>query len=313
MPPMQTARILCTDLVGLRAQALGLAEAAGFTPDLRVFEPRGIWQQIPPSLWINPLWAVDGLATEAPFPPLIIGCGGAGARVAAALRRPSVKVVAVQHPRMALRKFDLVLAARHDGIKGDNVIITRNALHRITPARLQAEAAHWQPVFAGLPRKLVAVLLGGSNGRYDFDAQTAEQLARDIARMMDEDKIGVIITPSRRTGAEAIRIFQTHLGPRGAWIWDGKGENPYFGMLALADAIIVTADSVSMVSEAVATPVPVMLARLPGKSARIGAFMDQMVEDGRVRDFAGRLELWDTAPLDDTAAAAAEMRERLGL
>jgi mitochondrial fission protein ELM1 len=56
-----------------------------------------------------------------------------------------------------------------------------------------------------------------------------------------------------------------------------------------------------------------MLARLPGKSARIGAFMDQMVQDGRVRDFAGRLELWDTAPLDDTAAAAAEMRERLGL
>jgi mitochondrial fission protein ELM1 len=103
------------------------------------------------------------------------------------------------------------------------------------------------------------------------------------------------------------------LVPAGAWIWDGGGENPYFGMLACADAILVTADSVSMVSEAVATSVPVYLLRLPGKSRRIGMFMDGLVEDGRVRDFAGTLDLWDTGPLDDTAMAGAELRRRLGL
>jgi hypothetical protein len=57
----------------------------------------------------------------------------------------------------------------------------------------------------------------------------------------------------------------------------------------------------------------VYLLRLPGKSTRIGAFMDGLVADGRVRDFAGKLELWDTQPLDDTPWAAAEMRRRLGL
>ncbi|MGO9817880.1 MAG: ELM1/GtrOC1 family putative glycosyltransferase, partial [Acidocella sp.] len=80
-----------------------------------------------------------------------------------------------------------------------------------------------------------------------------------------------------------------------------------------ADAIIATADSVSMVSEAVATHAPVYLVRLPGKSSRIGAFMDALVKDGRVRDFDGRLDLWNTAPLDDTAEAGAELRRRLGL
>jgi mitochondrial fission protein ELM1 len=313
MPRMETARILCTDLVGLRAQALGLADAAGFAPDLRVLEPKGIWQHISPALWVNPLLAVDERAVEGPLPRLIIGCGGAGARVAAALRCPGVKVVAVQHPRMSLKKFDLVLAARHDGIEGANVIVTRNALHQVTAARLSAEAARWLPKFAGLPGKRVAVLLGGSNGRYEFDAETARKLAAELAQMMDRDKVSVMITPSRRTGAQGVQIFREILQPRGAWIWDGTGENPYFGMLALADAIVVTADSVSMVSEAVATPRPVLLARLPGKSSRIGAFMDALVQDGRVRDFAGRLELWDTAPLDDTAAAGAEMRRRLGL
>jgi mitochondrial fission protein ELM1 len=310
---MTTARILCTDLAGLRAQALGLAEAAGFAPDMRVLTARGIWRHVSPSLWLKPLAAVEEIATQAPLPPLIIGCGGAGARVAAALRRPGVAVVAVQHPRMALKKFDLVLAARHDDVTGPNVIVTRNALHRVTPALLAAEAAAWAPVFAGLPRPLVAVLLGGSNGRYIFDADAAEALAAQLAQMMDLDKVGLVITPSRRTGAEIVDILREVLAPRGAWIWDGKGKNPYFGMLGLADAIVVTADSVSMVSEAVATPRPVMLVALQGKSKRIGAFMAMMVKDGRVRDFAGRLQLWDTAPLDDTLMAGAEMRRRLGL
>ncbi len=310
---MKTARILCTDIAGLRAQALGLAEAAGFAPDLRVLSPRGVWRHVSPALWIKPLSAVEEIAIETPLPELVIGCGGAGARVAAALRRPGVAVVAVQHPRMALDKFDLVLAARHDGISGANVIVTRNALHRVTPARLAAEAEIWRPVFAGLKRPLVAVLLGGSNGRYRFDEEIAEQLAEQLAQMMELDGVGLVITPSRRTDPEVVEILREALVPRGAWIWDGEGRNPYFGMLGLADAIVVTADSVSMVSEAVATPVPVMLVRLKGKSKRIGAFMDAMVVDGRVRDFAGRLALWDTLALDDTAMAGAEMRRRLGL
>jgi mitochondrial fission protein ELM1 len=310
---METARILCTDIAGLRAQALGLAEAAGFTPDLRVLSPRGIWRHVPTPLWVKPLAAVEKIATETPLPRLVIGCGGAGARVAAALRRPGVAVVAVQHPRMSLKKFDLVLAAGHDGITGANVIVTRTALHRVTPARLAEEAALWRPAFAQLRRPLVAVLLGGSNGRYRFDTDAATELAAQLARMMDLDGVGVVITPSRRTNAETMAILGEALVPRGAWIWDGQGRNPYFGMLGLADAIVVTADSVSMVSEAVATPVPVLLVRLQGKSSRIGAFMAAMVAAGRVRDFAGRLELWDTAPLDDTAMAGAEMRRRLGL
>ncbi len=310
---MKTARILCTDLAGLRAQALGLAEAAGFAPDLRVLTPRGVWRHVSPAFWVKPLSAVEKIAIETPLPPLIIGCGGAGARVAAALRRPGVAVVAVQHPRMSLDKFDLVLAARHDGITGANVIVTRNALHRVTPARLADEAAVWRPVFAGLRRPLVAVLLGGSNGRYVFDAEAAHNLAAQLAQMMDLDGVGLVVTPSRRTGADMVAILADALVPRGAWIWDGEGPNPYFGMLGLADAVVVTADSVSMVSEAVATSVPVMLVRLEGKSRRIGAFMDALAADGRVRDFAGRLAPWDTAALDDTFMAGAEMRRRLGL
>lgn len=312
-PRMETARILCTDLAGLRAQAIGLAEAAELTPDLRTLKMKSPWSHLSPSLWPSPLKAVEADAIAGPLPGLIIGCGGAGARVAAALRRPGVKVVTIQHPRMSLKKFDLVFAGRHDGIAGENVVVTRTALHRVTPARLAAEAASWAPVFAGHNRPLVAVLLGGSNGRYRFDAAAGLVFAEQLAAMMRADHVGLIITPSRRTDPEVVRILREVLTPLGAWIWDGNGENPYFGMLSLADAIIVSADSVSMVSEAVATDKPVFLLRLAGKSSRIGAFMDMLAADGRVRDFAGRFDTWPVAPLDDTKQAGLRLRHLLGI
>jgi mitochondrial fission protein ELM1 len=67
-----------------------------------------------------------------------------------------------------------------------------------------------------------------------------------------------------------------------------------------------------MISEAVATAAPVMLAGLPGSSRRQGQFTAGLIEDGRVRPFAGRLERWAVAPIDDTGQAGAEMRRRLG-
>ncbi|HYZ65087.1 MAG TPA: ELM1/GtrOC1 family putative glycosyltransferase, partial [Acetobacteraceae bacterium] len=98
----------------------------------------------------------------------------------------------------------------------------------------------------------------------------------------------------------------------GGWVWDMQGENPYFGLLALADAIVVTEDSVSMVSEAVATRAPVLLAPLPGRSRRIRLFNRFLLEDDRVRPFAGRLDIWPVQPIDDTEAAGQDVRRRLG-
>jgi mitochondrial fission protein ELM1 len=160
---------------------------------------------------------------------------------------------------------------------------------------------------------LVAVLVGGSNGRHRLGRAAGAALAEQLAHMMQRDHVGLMLTPSRRTDPAVVRVLQERLAPLGAWVWDGQGENPYFGMLALADVIIATEDSVSMVSEAVATSAPVLLAGLPGSSRRIDAFHQALLDDGRIRPFAGRCEVWPTAPLDDTPLAGAELRRRLRL
>ena len=312
MSAAATSWILSEGFAGLQAQALGLAEAAGLHPELRVLTPRAPWRWLAASLWPAPLAAVPD-AVRAPLPGQVIGFGGVAAAVGAALRHGGRRVVQVQHPRMDPRRFDLIVVNRHDDLTGPNVVVTRTALHRATPARLAEAARHWRPHFEHLKRPLVTVLIGGGNGRFRLDAPVARELAGRLAAMVRRDGVGVAVTPSRRTDPAVTRVLTEVLAPLGGYVWDGGGDNPYFGMLALADAIVVTMDSISMISEAVATEAPVLLAGLPGRSRRIGRFTDALFAEGRLRAFAGRYEAWPVAPLDDTPAAAAEMCRRLGI
>jgi len=312
---MPTSAVICEDFAGLRTQALGLAEAAGLAPEIRTFVPRLPWRWLAASLWPAPLRAVSPGISAAPLPDIAVSCGGKGGVIIAALReqRPhGVRAVQVQDPRVDPRRFDLIVANRHDRLSGPNVIVVRTAIHRVTPARLAEAAEIWRPRLAHLPRPLVAVLVGGGNGRFRLDAAVAGDLAGKLAAMMRTDKVGLALTPSRRTGAEAVAVLTGSLTPLGGFVWDGTGENPYFGLLALADAIVATQDSVSMISEAVATAAPVMVAPLPGRSRRQSQFLDGLVDDKRIRPFAGQLEMWPVQPMDDTPEAAAEMRRRLG-
>lgn len=311
-PGVTSAWVISEDLAGLRAQGLGLAEAAGLSPEIRELKPAAPWKWIAAKFWPNPLAAV-GDAVKAPLPALAIGTGGMAGAVLAALRRKSMRVVQVQNPRMDIRRFDLIIANHHDELTGPNVFVIRTALHRVTPARLAAAADAWRDRLGRFRRPLVAVLLGGNNGRYRLDKDSGARLAADLAMMAQRDKVGVVVTPSRRTDPAVTDLFRSALVPSGGWVWDFIGENPYFGMLALADLIIVTQDSVSMISEAVATPAPVMFAPLPGHWKRQGLFLKPLIDEDRIRPFEGHFETWPVSPLNDTQAAAAEMRRRLGI
>lgn len=307
MPP--ESRIFTEPYAGLKAQALGLAEAAGLAPTVVELHPRPPFSWISARLWPSPLRAAGVRCSPT---GLVFTAGGTGAAVGAALKRGGAQVVQVQNPRMNLRHFDLVMANTHDRISGPNVIVTRNALHRARPDVLEAARLQWAPRFAHLPRPLVAVLVGGSNGRFKLGAPQAGALASSLAGLVTRDRVGIVLSTSRRTSPEAHESLRARIESLGGFVWDGQGDNPYYGMLACADVIIVTVDSISMISEAMATKAPVLLADLPGKSRRNSLFLRDFLYEGRVRYFAGRMDWWPVTPLDDTAAAAAEVRRRLG-
>jgi hypothetical protein len=89
------------------------------------------------------------------------------------------------------------------------------------------------------------------------------------------------------------------------------GENPYFGLLGLADFIVVTCDSVNMISEAASTGKPVYVEALPGGSAKSARFLDKLRTSGTVRDFTGTLSRYAYAPMDDMTNVLSRLREIL--
>jgi hypothetical protein len=254
-----------------------------------------------------------GSRLEPPWPDIVIACGRNSVAPAQLIKRASGGRsfwVQVQDPRFARGKIDLIVAPRHDPAPGDNVFRTLGAVHRVTPEKLAADAVRWAPVFADLPRPLVAVLIGGDNAVYRLTEQRFAVLCDRLVALA-KSGVGLAITPSRRTGDAQRAMLQKRLAGMPAYIWDGSGDNPYFGMLGAADAIIVTADSVSMISEAAATGKPVHIVELEGGSEKFARFHQGMREAGITRPFDGTLETWQYAPLDDTARAAAEIRRRI--
>jgi mitochondrial fission protein ELM1 len=301
---------------GMENQCLGLAEALGLDAIRKHVYPRPPWKFLPPWLWLAPLHAFTGNSDPLapPWPDILIATGRATVAASIAIRRASqghTFTVQIQNPGVPFRHFDLVIPPRHDNCAGPNVFPTRGALHRVTEQRLAAEAARFAPSLSRLPRPLVAVLIGGSNKIYRMTSGIIHDFADKLAAMSRTTGAGLAITLSRRSGAEAEAVLREKLADVPAVIWDGSGDNPYFAYLGLADHIVVTSDSVSMVSEACSTGKPVYVIELEGGSQKFRRFHEGLRSDGITRVFTGELANWNYTPLDDTQRAAEEVRRRL--
>ncbi len=303
---------------GMENQCIGLAEALGLTPVIKRVALRAPWRQLSPYLRVGNRFAAGpgGDPIHAPWPDLLIGTGRQSIAPSLAVRRQSrgrTFTVQIQDPQIAPRHFDLVVVPRHDKLRGDNVLVTRGALHRVTPAILADAAARFAPRLAHLPHPRVAVLIGGNNGVYSLTPTIMGAVAEKLANLTRTHGAGLMVTPSRRTGADNEAILRTRLSGLPAEVWDGTGENPYFGYLGLADAVVVTCDSVSMTSEACSTGKPTYVIELDGGSPKFRAFHDGLYKDHITRPFDGTLDQWDHPPLNDTLGVADELRHRLAV
>jgi mitochondrial fission protein ELM1 len=309
----QSVWVLTDGKVGMENQCLGLARALGFAPVIKRVAIRLPWRLLPPQLWVDALAATTERLAP-PWPDLLIATGRQTVALSIAIRQAAggrCFTVQLQDPDVSPAKFDLVVAPEHDGLAGANVIATRGAMHGVSKEALAAAADKFRARLASLKRPLVAVLLGGSNGRHRMDRESMARLGALLRRVAEERGAGLAITPSRRTGADNLAALRDALAGTPCEIWDETGDNPYLGYLALADAIVATSDSVNMVSEACATGKPVHVFHLPGGSAKFRRFHATFEAAGYTRPFDGRLESWAYDPLRETERVAASIRARL--
>jgi len=314
-----TCWIVTAGVVGMENQCLGLAEALGVTPVVKRLKLRAPWKQLAPFLRSGLPFAFSGKGDPIapPFPDLMIASGRAGAmaclyarRYAIAKKQKGPFSIYIQNPVIDPSRFDLVAVPRHDGLLGENVIATRGSLHRVTSERLAHEAKLFALLFADLPSPRLMVSFGGANAVYQFGPEDMKRIAQQLANAAKSCGGSLLITTARRTGPEAVSILRQTLADVPHYIWDGTGANPYYGMMGLADMILVTADSVNMCSEACSTGKPVYVIPLVGGSEKFRRFHQTLRDDGLTRPFTGKIELWKPfAPLNDVELVAARVRE----
>lgn len=298
----------------MQNQCVGLAEALGMQAVVKRVVPRSPWKFLPPALWPAPLTMVaEDTPLNPPWPRVVISCGRRSVAAGMAVRRAAGEetfAVHIQEPHAPPSRFDLVIVPEHDSLRGENVMVVNGALHHLTREKLAAAGTKFAPMFAHLPRPLVAVLVGGSNRKHTISPAVIHELSDKLIAAAKKTGASLAVTPSRRTGATNIAVLRERLKDFG-YVWNFEGENPYFGLLSLADSIVVTADSVSMVSEACFTGKPVHVFELEGGSRRLVQFHKNMSRAEMTRPFRGAFEKWSYQSLDETARAAGEIRRRM--
>lgn len=303
--------VLADPRAGTAAQALGIAERLG-VPFRAVPLEWGAAAKLP-----LPWPTLLGLAPRArdavrrsPAPRLVLSAGRRSAPVALWLaRRARARTVHCMRPGFGAHRFDLLVLGRHDNpAPAPNVLPILGAIHRVSSARLAEARAEWAPALAEMPRPRVALLVGGP---VRGQGMTPEDAARLVPRTAKRFPGGsVLATASRRTGAPATAALAAALEgrPHRLHRWGDAGPNPYLGFLAWADAVVVTGDSVSMLSEACATAAPVFVAtREEGRHLRL---VHSLFEAGQARPLREAARPFVRAPLDETGRVAAAIRER---
>lgn len=307
--------IVTEGLAGTENQCLGVAEALGVTPVVKRIALRQPWLTLSPWLGNENEWTFSPLGDRlrAPWPDLVLASGRKAVAAARYIKRMSggrAFTVFIQDPRVSPSQFDLVAVPMHDRLRGPNVIVTMAAPNRITQDRLDEAYDYFADPFENLPSPRVAVMIGGDSRAYKMTEPITRKLTAQL-HALAEQNYSLMITTSRRTGAANEKIIDEGLEDTSAWIWDRGTENPYMGFLAWADIIMVTADSVSMISEAATTGKPVYMIPLEGGAPRISKFHQNLINRGILRVFDGTLERWPYTPLRDAAFVAEEIKNRL--
>ena len=271
--------LLTGQRAGDNAQVQALAamvaeQARAHLPEAPLLEEKSLsWSalRLLPNVLLPPTLAVLRASARAaitpPWPDLVIGVGRRAVPVARWIRQrnPALRIAWLGRPRAPLHWFDLLLTTPQYGLPADAPNVVMLDLPPAMPAQAEAQVlAHWRQRFAHLPRPWIGVLVGGARWPLLFDASDAARLGEAVQRLAAATGGSWIVSTSPRTGIRQARALHEALHQPGWFHFYRAGEaardplkNPHRALLALADCFVVTADSASLLAEAVRTGRPV--------------------------------------------------------
>jgi len=309
------ALLLTQGMHGMISQVEGLAKAINLSFKHQEVKLKPFWSFIPPKL--TPI--SENLLTERFIcdSRVIISCGRKSVIPSIALKKRyknNIFNIHIQNPKVSLKHFDLIICPEHDELTGENVLKTKGAIHYLNNEEINKKSKYLS--IEKENKKIVTFIIGGPNKYYNFSNKEIDVIFNNMKNLFTPDKYKLIVIPSYRTPNDIIKKAFNTFGHNHLVI-KKIDKNAYLSSLNLADIIVVTCDSTSMISESAITGKPIYVAQMkPIKNnRRFKKFYEEFKKLGIIKDLevSKGIDLWSYNKLDEVNRIAPIIKERMKL
>ena len=308
------ALLLTEGMHGMISKVEGMAKALNTEFSHKIVRLAFPWNLIPPKFTpISQVVLKDKIyITNNEIIDLIISCGRKSVIPSIFLKRKNSKIftIHIQDPKVSFKNFDAIVAPEHDNLKGDNIYNSKGAIHYIT--NLEINNARQYLADKIKSGKIVSLILGGPNKYYSFKSDQIINIFNKIKSIFVSDGYKVIIIPSMRTPKETIDLAIKEMGSYGHVV-NKVDKQAYLSAYALANYVIVTCDSTSMISEAATSGKPIFVAHMKAKrnNYRFKKFFELFKQMGITRDLGEQIETWTYNKHNEAQRIAIDIKNKI--
>jgi len=280
---------------GMISQVEGMAKALNTEYTHKIIRLSFPWKFIPPKLTpVSDIILKDKKYLKENDPvDIVISCGRKSVIPSIILkkRNPRIFNIHIQNPKIGLDNFDAIIAPEHDGLKGNNVYSSKGAIHYITESEIDRAKSYLMKNINS--EKVISLILGGPNKYYKFDHDQLLNIFNTIKSDFVSKGYRVVVIPSMRTPKDSIELAVREMNSCGYVVKD-VDKQAYLSAYALANYVVVTCDSTSMISEAATSGKPIFVAHMDPKknNYRFKKFFKLFREMGITKDLGEKVESW---------------------
>ena len=292
--------LLTGGMHGMISQVEGLAKALNLEFIHEKIELNNFWKMIPPK--ITPVKDFVFKNNISKKFNVVISCGRKSVVPSIFLKKKfgsKIMNIHIQDPKVSLNNFDFVIAPEHDGLVGKNVLKTKGAIHYLTEKELEENVNYLKPRIK--KEKVIVFIAGGPNKYYDFNDEIIEEIFVKTKKNFINQGYQLIFIPSMRTPQRIIDKALNFFDDDQIIIQD-IDKKAYLSSLKLANHIIVTCDSTSMISEAAMSGRPIYIAQMPAikKNIRFKKFFELFKSLDIIKNLEDTVEDWNYKKLNET-------------
>ena len=303
--------LLTEGMHGMISQVEGLAKALDLDFIHEKIELNNFWKLIPPKITPTKSFVFKN-NIEHEF-NIVISCGRKSVIPSIYLKKKfkeKIINIHIQDPKVSLTNFDFVVAPEHDGLIGKNVISTKGAIHYLRENELDENISYLKPKIK--KEKIVTLVVGGPNKYYDYKLSLVEEIFSKIKQNFINNDYQLIFIPSMRTPKNVIDQAKNYFDNDQIIVTE-IDKKAYLSSLRLADYIVVTCDSTSMISEAAITGKPIYVAQMPHikNNYRFKKFFEMFRKLNITKDLSDNLEVWKYEKLNETDRISGYIKSKL--